>query len=575
MAVVLPTPEVAHAATEIGGGAPLKVAGEAEAPLVKGVLAAEGDEKSTAALAEGPSVVIVEEAVEEGPLEVAREEGELLAEGAPYAVVADRKGAAASVVGAPGSIKAHGKEGGDGVGENNVEAKEAEEEEKEAGEEKWLNHYSSMHNILTVGDGDFSFSLALATAFGSGANLVATSLDTYEVSRGKYSKAESNIMELKRLGATVLHGVDVKTMTFHTDLKNRWFDRIVFNFPHASFKGKEDDLHVIKYVPYHYLCFCHSHKELMWYFFYNARRLLRPYGEIHVTHKTGDPYDRWNLERLSAEHSLVLVMKVGFQKEDYPGSNQKRGDGARCDEPFDPATACTFKFKIGDLKKLKKVNKNRACSMPNVGGPNVHPGQWATDVGPFHPLPPVEARPPQPGQWATGRGPYHPLPQIQASPHFPPPVNVADHIPLHPYIADERQQLGLPLNLDGMVGAPYFHEHVTFCPTPSTPGPSLNDLSAIGGIPPPMGRITCPNLCPPIEHPRYEPRTVSGPPGSDGYSYFAQEYQRSLQREYDMRRHLMPGSTSSNYSAFLEHRHMESRKRQEWLRSMISLYGWQ
>lgn len=66
----------------------------------------------------------------------------------------------------------------------------------------------------------------------------------------KYSKAESNIMELKRLGATVMHDVVAKKMRFHTDLKNRRFDRIVFNFPHGGFKGKEDDLHMIKYVHY-------------------------------------------------------------------------------------------------------------------------------------------------------------------------------------------------------------------------------------------------------------------------------------------------------------------------------------
>ena len=66
--------------------------------------------------------------------------------------------------------------------------------------------------------------------------------------KDKYSKAESNLTELKRLGATLLHGVDSKKMKLHPDLKNRKFDRIIFNLPHAGFKGKEDDLHMIKYV---------------------------------------------------------------------------------------------------------------------------------------------------------------------------------------------------------------------------------------------------------------------------------------------------------------------------------------
>ena len=51
-----------------------------------------------------------------------------------------------------------------------------DEEEEEV---RWVGQYSSTQSILLVGDGDFSFSLALATGFGSGANLVATSLDSY------------------------------------------------------------------------------------------------------------------------------------------------------------------------------------------------------------------------------------------------------------------------------------------------------------------------------------------------------------------------------------------------------------
>uniref|UniRef100_A0A0D9XEW4 25S rRNA (uridine-N(3))-methyltransferase BMT5-like domain-containing protein n=1 Tax=Leersia perrieri TaxID=77586 RepID=A0A0D9XEW4_9ORYZ len=167
------------------------------------------------------------------------------------AVASPELGHAAAGVGemdGTSAIAAEGEEGEKAEGEEEVgdeleseEAKEEdgcdEEEEEEEGA-KWLKHY--------IGDGDFSFSRALAIAFCSAENLVSTSLDSYEALRSKYAKAESNIMVLKMMGATTLHGVDAKTMKHHTDLKMRRFDQIVFNLPHAGFKGKEDSLHLIK-----------------------------------------------------------------------------------------------------------------------------------------------------------------------------------------------------------------------------------------------------------------------------------------------------------------------------------------
>lgn len=58
--------------------------------------------------------------------------------------------------------------------EDDTESEEEDEEEPE----KWKKDYSSRHRVLFVGEGDFSFSLCLARAFGSARNMVATTIDT-------------------------------------------------------------------------------------------------------------------------------------------------------------------------------------------------------------------------------------------------------------------------------------------------------------------------------------------------------------------------------------------------------------
>ncbi|KAJ1290114.1 hypothetical protein BS78_02G218000 [Paspalum vaginatum] len=279
------------------------------------------------------------------------------------------------------------EEEGQGVGDPRAEGvmvidMTLESSDDEAEEEvKWVGQYSSSQSILLVGDGDFSFSLALATGFGSGTNLVATSIDCYDTLKKKYSGAESNLAELKKMGAVTLHGVNAKTMKLHTDLKMRRFDRIVFNFPHAGFKGKEDQPHMIN-----------SHRNLVKDFFHSASFMLRPDGEVHVSHKTTYPYRKWNLEELASVFALFLIEQVDFHIQDYPGYNNKRGDGQRCDQPFLLGKCSTFKFKIGDIKNKRRARKTGP--MPYSGrSRNAHFNYQPADLGPFHPIPLVPQMP--------------------------------------------------------------------------------------------------------------------------------------------------------------------------------------
>ncbi|GAV90401.1 DUF2431 domain-containing protein, partial [Cephalotus follicularis] len=199
--------------------------------------------------------------------------------------------------------------------------------------DKWIKHYCRSHKILLVGEGDFSFAACLAKAFGSATNMVATSLDSKVKLKRKYSRATTNLEALEELGCITIHGVNAHIMSQHPLLNLKLFNRIVFNFPHAGFIHREEDIAQIR-----------IHQKLMKGFFRNAYNMLAKSGQVHVTHKTGYPYSSWEIEKLAKDYGLRLVEEAPFTIHDYPGYQNKRGDGNKCNKGFHVGESSTFIF---------------------------------------------------------------------------------------------------------------------------------------------------------------------------------------------------------------------------------------
>ncbi|XP_057840556.1 heavy metal-associated isoprenylated plant protein 41 isoform X2 [Cryptomeria japonica] len=202
--------------------------------------------------------------------------------------------------------------------------------------ERRLMHYSSSQSILLVGEGNFSFSSALATAFECAQNIVATTLDSKEKVLRVYDTARSSIWNLESRRGLVLYEVDATRLHQIGKLRASQFDRIVFNLPHAGFiGGGECSKEAIK-----------KNNELVSMFFKSATEMLRLCGEIHVTNKVGPPYKKWTLEGEAEKYGLYLKESVSFQKTDYPGYMNKRGSGRKINRTFRLGECKTYMFSM-------------------------------------------------------------------------------------------------------------------------------------------------------------------------------------------------------------------------------------
>lgn len=143
--------------------------------------------------------------------------------------------------------------------------------------------------VLTVGDGNFSYSLALARH--EAVALTATSFDTFDELVAKYPEAERICSQLKALGACVAHGVDATNLRA-TLRSSSTFDRVVFNHPHC---GEEN---------------VRRHQSLLSHFFVSALEVLASGGgRVHLTLAEGQP-ERWEAVVRAEKAGLQLLQQV-------------------------------------------------------------------------------------------------------------------------------------------------------------------------------------------------------------------------------------------------------------------------
>jgi 25S rRNA (uracil2634-N3)-methyltransferase len=176
-------------------------------------------------------------------------------------------------------------------------------------------HYKRDHNILILGEGNFSFARSLTELLGSAVNMTATSLDSAEECASKYDDAFPHIEVIQQRGGTVLQGIDATKVHTYKSLQNQAFDRIIFNFPHAGRGIKDQERNIA------------VNRELLSGFFLSASNKLNKDGEIHVTLKTGLPYSKWNVVACASMHDLVLKETRVFDPRDYPGYAHRRTSG--------------------------------------------------------------------------------------------------------------------------------------------------------------------------------------------------------------------------------------------------------
>ena len=183
------------------------------------------------------------------------------------------------------------------------------------------NNEKETLTFMTLGDGDFSYSLDMAKYLASETNaanlVVATGIDSFDELHAKYRDASFLLKGLdalnqssKTVSVTIHHGVNAIEPPPSTSSAsdNQWkAHHVIFNHPHI---GTEDAA---------------LHSRFLSHFLYTAsiHWMRASGGVLHLTLVKGQ-YERWTVEDSAKRHDLVLLERNPFLPPRGGGHYQHR-----------------------------------------------------------------------------------------------------------------------------------------------------------------------------------------------------------------------------------------------------------
>ena len=205
--------------------------------------------------------------------------------------------------------------------------------------------------VLTVGDGDFSYSVAVArivnTKPESQQRVIATSYESKATLQTCYSHFSEMVDELKTRNVTIAYEVDATNIeaTLLSKIKEKKlpkFDRIIWNFPCTAIGGGRDGQNDAM----------EENKELVRKFVRNARHLLTSNGEIHMCHKSRPPYNQWHLDEVVLEackdnQCLTYHGRVVFDRATLPPYTPRKALNKKS-FPYNDAVTYIFGMSTAD-----------------------------------------------------------------------------------------------------------------------------------------------------------------------------------------------------------------------------------